>query len=182
MNEVVDIKIGDRVPDFSIKDIDGNTIQMSNNVGKKTLLVFFRFASCPLCTVRFVQLIQNYSKYQSKGLNIIAIFESSPEFINRYITDKRKVPFPIVADLEGKLYKLYNVKKSIKGTVIGMFRIFKMLKGMWASNFAMAKPDGSISRVPADFLIDPLLRVSDCYYGSDIGDHIALNRIDSFIK
>ena len=118
MNKVVDIEIGDRVPDFVIKDIDGNTIQLSNNIGKKTLLVFFRFATCPLCTVRFVQLIQNFSTYQNKGLNIIAVFESSPEFINRYITDKRKVPFPIIADLEGKLYKLYNVKKSIKSYCI----------------------------------------------------------------
>ena len=181
MNEVIDIEVGDRVPDFVTSDIYGNTIQMSNYVGNKTLLVFFRFASCPLCTVRFAQLIQNYSTYQNKGLKIIAVFESSPEFINRYITDKRKVPFPIVADLEGSLYKLYNVKKSIKGTVVGMFRIFKMFKGMWESNFAMAKPDGSITRVPADFLIDPLLRVSDCHYGSDIGDHIGLNRINNFI-
>lgn len=177
-----DLIPGDKVPDFIVEDINGNSIQMSNYVGKKTMLVFFRFASCPLCTVRFVQLVQNYSEYAAKGLNIIAIFESSPEYIRRYVTDKRKVPFPIVADLDGELYELYNVKKSITGTMLGMFRIFKMFKGMFASGFAMGKPDGSITRVPADFLIGPMLSVKESHYGSDIGDHIGLKKISAFLN
>lgn len=177
-----DLILGDRVPDFIVEDIDGNSIQLSNYVGKKTLLVFFRFASCPLCTVRFVQLVQNYPEYKAKGLNIIAVFESSPEYIRRYITNKRNVPFPIVANLEGELYKLYNVKKSVTGMFLGMFRIFKMFKGLRASGFAMGKPDGSIIRVPADFLIGPLLTVKESYYGSDIGDHIGLNKISAFVN
>ncbi|MCK4865389.1 MAG: redoxin domain-containing protein [Gammaproteobacteria bacterium] len=177
-----DIMLGDRAPDFTTTDLDGNTIQISDYVGKKTLLVFFRFASCPLCTVRFAQLIQNYPEYSKKGLNIIAVFESSPEYIRRYVNDKRKVPFPIIADPEGELYKLYNVKKSIVGTMKGMFRIFKMLKSMMDPAYSMGKPDGSITRIPADFLINPLMVVTDSYYGSDIGDHIPLNRITHFIN
>lgn len=177
-----DLVIGDRVPDFIINDIFGETIQLSNFVGKKTLLVFFRFASCPLCTVRFAQLVQNYQEYADKGLNIVAVFESSPEFVKRYATNKKNVPFPVIADLEGELYKLYNVKKSVTATVLGMFRIFKMIKGMFVRKFSMAVPDGSITRVPADFLIGPLLTVQESYYGSDIGDHIPLKHITEFLE
>lgn len=177
-----DLLVGDKIPDFTTKDIFGEPVQMSNYVGKKTLLVFFRFASCPLCTVRFAQLVQNYQTYADKGLNIVAIFESSPEFIKRYATNKKNVPFTVIADLEGELYKLYNVKKSITGTVLGMFRIFKMFKGMLSRKFSMAVPDGSMTRVPADFLIGPLLTVKESYYGSDIGDHIPLKHIDNFLK
>lgn len=177
-----DLTIGDSVPDFSTTDINGNTIQLSDYIGKKTLLCFFRFATCPLCTVRFLQLLQNYPDYQARGLNIIAVFESSPDYVRRYVSDRRKVPFPIIADLDGELYKLYNVKKSVPGMIFGMFRIFKMLKGMLDPEFSMGKPDGSITRVPADFLISPLMKIKDSYYGKDIGDHIPLNRIDKFIN
>jgi len=180
MNEN-DILAGQHAPDFTATDMDGNTIQFSNYVGKKTLLVFFRFASCPLCTVRFAQLVQNFPNYQEKGLNIIAVFESSPDYVRKYINDKRKVPFPIIADLEGDLYKLYNVKKSILGTAKGMFRIFKMLKGMFDPAHSMGIPDGSISRVPADFLVNPLMIVKESYYGKDIGDHIPFKHIDNFL-
>lgn len=177
-----DLLPGDNVPDFVRKDIFDETVQISNYVGKKTLLVFFRFASCPFCTVRFAQLLQNYPKYSANGLHIIAIFESSPEFVRRYATNKKNIPFPVIADLDGELYKLYNVKKSILGTAKGMFRIFKMMKGMFVRKFSMAVPDGSITRVPADFLIGPLLTVKESYYGNDIGDHIPFKHIDSFLK
>lgn len=177
-----DLVIGDRVPDFIVTDIFGETIQLSNFVGKKTLLVFFRFASCPLCTVRFAQLVQNHSEYAAKGLNVVSVFESSPEFVKRYATNKKNVPFPVIADLEGDLYKLYNVKKSIVGTVIGSFRIFKIFKGLFSRKFSVAVPDGSITRVPADFLIGPVLTVQESYYGSDIGDHIPLKHINEFLE
>lgn len=176
------ISIGDNAHDFQATDLNGNTIQLSNYMGKKTLLCFFRFASCPLCTVRFTQLIQKYPEYKEGGLEIIAVFESSPDYIRKYISNNNQIPFPIIADLEGRLYKLYNVKKSILGMMLGMFRIFKMIKGMTTPGFKMGKPDGSVHRVPADFLIDPLLTIDESYYGSDIGDHIPMKRIETFVK
>lgn len=177
-----DLQPGDKALDFKTQDIDDNPIQLSDFIGKKTLLCFFRFASCPLCTVRFSQILQNYPEYRNRGLNVLAVFESSPEYIHRYVSSKKKVPFPIIADLEGDLYKLYNVKKSVTGTMRGMLRMFTMIKGMLDPDYEMGKPDGSVTRVPADFLISPLLTIHDSYYGKDIGDHIPLKRIDEFIK
>ncbi|NIR94966.1 MAG: redoxin domain-containing protein, partial [Gammaproteobacteria bacterium] len=42
-----DLKPGDKALDFKTQDIDDNPIQLSDFIGKKTLLCFFRFASCP---------------------------------------------------------------------------------------------------------------------------------------
>lgn len=177
-----DIKIGDAAPDFHTTDINGNSIQLSSYMGQKTMICFFRFASCPLCTVRFTQLLQRFPEYRKNGLNVIAVFESSPDYIKNYLNEARKIPFPIVADLEGKLYKLYNVKKSLLAMMLGMFRMSTMFKGMRTPGYSMGKPDGSVNRVPADFLVDSLMTVEDCYYGSDIGDHIDFKRIDSFLN
>ena len=35
------IKIGDNIPDFSLKDQDGNLLKISNYLGKKKLVIFF---------------------------------------------------------------------------------------------------------------------------------------------
>lgn len=172
---------GDRAPEFETVDINGNNIQLDGNRGKNTLICFFRFASCPLCTVRFTQLLQKFSEYRDKDLNIIAVFESSPEYIKTYLNEAKKIPFPIVADLDGRLFKLYNVKKSFLAMMLGMFRMKTMFKGMRSPGYSMGKPDGSVSRVPADFLIDSLMTIEESYYGSDIGDHIPFKRIDAFL-
>ncbi|MDH5425821.1 MAG: peroxiredoxin family protein [Gammaproteobacteria bacterium] len=179
---MINLSAGDNAPDFQATDLNGTTIQLSSYAGKKTLLCFFRFASCPLCTVRFTQLLQKYPEYKESGLEIIAVFESSPDYIRKYISHNNQIPFPVIGDLEGRIYKLYNVKKSFLGMMLGMFRIFKMIKGMSTPGFKMGKPDGSVHRVPADFLIDPLLTIEKSYYGSDIGDHIPLKSIDDFIS
>lgn len=48
--------------------------------------------------------------------------------------------------------------------------------------FKMGKPDGSVTRVPADFLITPLMTIHESYYGRDIGDHMPLRTIENFIN
>ena len=35
------IKPGDQIPDFSLKDQDGNLLKISNYLGKKKLVIFF---------------------------------------------------------------------------------------------------------------------------------------------
>lgn len=174
------VSIGDQAPDFEVNDIYNNTVKLSSYKGEKVLLVFFRFASCPLCTVRFMQLVQDCKKYQAQGIRVIAVFESSADYIKTYITNSQSVPFSIIPDLEGRLYKLYGVKKSFLGMMLGMFRVVKMFKGLVARAFKMGRPDGSVMRVPADFLIDEFQRIVDSYYGTDIGDHIPMKRIRAF--
>lgn len=39
------------------------------------------------------------------------------------------------------------------------------------------KRDGTISRIPADFIIDENGVITITYYGTNIGDHLALNKI-----
>lgn len=172
---------GDYAPDFDMPDLDGNPIRLSDYRGKKVLLVFFRYATCPFCTVRFVRLTQEVQHYAAQGIQIIGVFESSRDYIRQYLS-RRGIPFPVIPDPEGKLYTSYGVKKSLVGTMIGMFRIFSLLRAMLDPDYKMAVPDSSIMRIPADFLIGPAQTIVDVYYGSDIGDHIPFRRIDQFAE
>jgi thioredoxin-dependent peroxiredoxin len=168
---------GQQSPDFSMVDMNGQTIRLSDYRGKQVLLSFFRFATCPFCTVRFMQLTQEAERYAAMGIEIIAVFESSREYIQEYL-GRRALPFPVIPDPEGRLYAQYGLKKSMTGLLFGMFRMLTLLRALFETDFRMGKPDSSILRIPADFLLGPDGAVVDSYYGSDIGDHIPFKRID----
>ncbi|HEY9147487.1 MAG TPA: redoxin domain-containing protein [Gammaproteobacteria bacterium] len=173
------LQTGDTAPDFSLQEMAGTTIRLSDYRGKKVLLCFFRFATCPFCTVRFVRLTQEAERYATMGLEIVAVFESSQEYIQEYL-GRRPLPFPVIPDPEGRLYAEYGVKKSMAGLLFGMFRMPTLLRALFDPEFRMGKPDSSILRIPADFLIDTDGTVEASYYGSDIGDHMPFRHIDEF--
>jgi peroxiredoxin len=173
------LQTGDIAPGFSLQDMAGTTVRLSDYRGKKVLLCFFRFATCPFCTVRFVRLAQETERYSAMGLEIVAVFESSREYIQEYL-GRRPLPFPVIPDPEGVLYAAYGVKKSMSGLLFGMFRMPTLLRALFDPQFRMGKPDSSILRIPADFLIGADGTVEESYYGSDIGDHMPFRRIDEF--
>lgn len=172
--------IGEPAPDFIAQDISGRQIRLTDFRGKKVLLCFFRYATCPFCTVRFVRLAHEAQRYASSGLVILGVFESSQEYIKNYIS-RRGLPFPVIPDPDGKLYAKYGVKKSIPGLMLGMFRMPTMLRALFDPDYRMARPDGSVTRIPADFLIKTDMTISESYYGSDIGDHMPFKAIDNFV-
>ncbi len=175
------LQAGDIAPDFTMPDLNGKPIHLAEFRGKKVLLVFFRYATCPFCTVRFVRLAQECARYVAEGIEVIGVFESSPEYIREYLS-RRGLPFPIIPDPEGVLYEQYGVKHSMTGMLFGMFRMPTLLRALFDPEYRMAKPDGSMTRIPADFLIDSDQVIADAYYGSDIGDHIPFKRIDAFAE
>lgn len=175
------LNIGDLAPDFTMRDMSGSDIRLYDFKGKKILLCFFRYATCPFCTVRFVRLSQEVERYAKQGIQIVGVFESSEEYIQKYL-GSRGLTFPIIPDPTGELYRQYGVKKSLPGIMIGMFRMPALLRALFDREYRMAKPDGSISRIPADFLINADKSIADTYYGSDIGDHIPFKRIDKFAE
>ncbi|PKM45733.1 MAG: hypothetical protein CVV05_05595 [Gammaproteobacteria bacterium HGW-Gammaproteobacteria-1] len=170
---------GNRAPAFSLPGLDGRSVRLADFRGRKVLLVFFRYATCPFCTVRFARLVQETPRYAAQGLQLIGVFESDADYIREYL-GRRGLPFPIIPDPEGTLYTLYGVKRSLPGLLFGMFRLPTLLRALFDPDYRMARPDGSLTRIPADFLIGPDQVIADAYYGSDIGDHIPFARIDRF--
>lgn len=176
---MITLNSGEVAPGFAVKDVNGTPVSLSEYQGKKVLLTFFRYASCPFCTVRFVRMTQEVERYAQQGIQVIGVFESSPEYIKEYL-GPRGLPFPVIPDPQGELYARYGIRKSLPGLMFGMFRMPTLLRALFDKEYRMAKPDGDITRIPADFLITPDQIIADSYYGSDIGDHIPFKRIDEF--
>ena len=165
------------VPQFTVSDILGEKYSPEKYMGQKWMLSFFRYASCPACNLRIQNLLQEYDELKEKGLSIIAVFESPIDSIMKYV-GKNELPFPIIPDPERNLYKLYGVESSWLGYIMGAPTVMKaILKG-----FFPGKMEGDKAIVPADFLINPDGTIHTAYYGKNIGDHLLISNISSFIK
>jgi peroxiredoxin Q/BCP len=115
-----------------------------------------------------------------RNLHQVAIFQSPRESILKY-AGNQNAPFPVLADPERILYRLYGIESSWSGFIRGSLRLpsvaSALVKGFWPG-----KMEGIKSMVPADFLIGPDLTVQVAYYGSDIGDHLPIEKINEWLQ
>lgn len=171
---------GQKVPSFSIRDFENNIITEEDLRGKKTLLSFYRYVSCPFCNLRIHRLLEHYSSYESNGLQIIGVFESPAESMAKLI-DKQAISFPIIPDPKLELYKLFGVRPSVWSFIKGCFDV-KNFSSAMSKGFLPGKIEGALTMMPADFLIDENLNCEVAYYGSYISDHLDFSQIDSKIN
>ena len=67
------LKVGDNAPDFSCKNQHGNTVNLSDMIGKKVVLFFYPKANTPGCTAEACNLNDNYNRFISEGYEIIVV-------------------------------------------------------------------------------------------------------------
>lgn len=174
------LEVGDKTPYFKTLDVMGNLVDMDDYKGKRVLLSFYRFVTCPLCNLRVAQFMKAYPQLK-EDIAVIAVFESSQEYITDYVGPKG-LPFPVIADPKAILFKHFGVETSWFKSMLAMLKPFTMMKAMWNVGFRMGPRDGKANRVPADFLIDTDGTLRVCHYGSNITDHIPMRQVERFMK
>lgn len=173
-------------PAFDTRDVYGQRVALTQFVGRKLLLSFYRAAVCPLCNLRMLYLMDRYEEYRRQGLSVVAFFESSPKVIHHYL-DRHHAPFPVIADLDRQVYSLYGLESSWLGSFRALlFRQPTYLRAhrrhAGGGYFSQLFMDGKFGRLPADFLIGPDLRIQVAYYGRDAGDFMRFATIHEFLS
>ncbi|HSI68959.1 MAG TPA: thioredoxin-dependent thiol peroxidase [Gillisia sp.] len=102
------LKEGDKAPDFSVPDQDGNTIQLSNYKGKKLVLFFYPKASTPGCTAEACNLRDNWEHFQKKGYEILGVSADSQKRQQNF-RNKYELPYPLLADEDREVINAYGV-------------------------------------------------------------------------
>lgn len=174
------IQPGTLAPAFATVDVFGRRLELHDYRGRAVMLSFYRFASCPFCNLRVNRLIQSQAVFADRGLDLIAVFQSSEENIRKHVGEQ-KVPFPILADPGKRLYEKYGIESS--GWAIARAAVLRIGDAARAisKGFLPKDIDGDKNIVPADFLIDEEGVVRVAYYGKDIGDHLPIERIEAWL-
>jgi peroxiredoxin len=80
--------LGNKVPDFSLPDVNGNTVNLSDFFGKNhVLLIFVRGDWCPTCHIMIRAYEMNRDKFLQKGIVPIGISPDSNE-INKAMVER----------------------------------------------------------------------------------------------
>ncbi len=171
-------KIGEKVSRIRLPGIDHLDFDTEGLHGKPFMLSFFRFASCPLCNLRVHQLVQRFNEF-GDDFTIVAIFDSPLANLIRH-AERHSAPFPILADESNRYYHEYSIERSLSGVFKGMvMRMPKLVEGM-RKGYLPTVIRGSMTTMPADFLIDRAGVIQEAYYGNDEGDHLPIERAIEF--
>lgn len=175
------LQAGDKAPNFEIKAVSGQNIQLAQCQEGKVLLSFFRHLGSPTCHFRLQQLIADYKELQANGFAIIAVFESDEKSLQDFLVEN-PVPFPLIADADSQLYTSYSLEKSLGKSLSSLTK--KQYKRDKKAGKAILKgknyPKKAKShRISADFIIEKGV-ILEAHYGQYIGDHLPMYRIHQY--
>ena len=102
------LEAGDKAPDFSVEDQDGNTVKLSDFKGKKLVLFFYPKASTPGCTAEACNLRDNWERFQEKGYAILGVSADTQKKQSNF-KNKYEFPFPLLADEDKEVIQAYGV-------------------------------------------------------------------------
>lgn len=110
------LKVGDKAPDFTVNDQDGNPVKLSSLKGKKVVLYFYPKDMTPGCTAEACNLRDNYDSMVRRGYEILGVSTDS-EKLHKKFTEKEKLPFRLLADTEKAIHTAYGtwVEKAMYG-------------------------------------------------------------------
>lgn len=89
---------GTKIPDVTVTDINGNTIDLIDRVsGKPSILIFYRGGWCPYCNLQLSKLQKIDSSLKSLGYEILAISPDRPEELRKSI-EKNNLGYTLFSD------------------------------------------------------------------------------------
>lgn len=119
------LKVGDKVPDFSSKDQDGNTINLSDYKGKKLVVFFYPRANTPTCTTEACNLNDNYDQLKNEGYELLGVSEDSQRKQSNF-SKKFGFQYSLLADVDHEVIDAFGVwgpKKFMGREFDGIHRI-----------------------------------------------------------
>lgn len=108
-----DVKIGDKVSDFTINNFDGNTYSLSKSGSEYTVIMFWS-TSCPNVQPYTSRINALASEYMPKGVSFWAVNSNSTESTEEVKTHKTEkgYPFPVLKDDGNVVADLFGAQKT----------------------------------------------------------------------
>jgi len=102
------LKIGDKAPEVSLNDQNGELHNLSDYRGRKVVLYFYPKDDTPGCTKEACNFRDNIARFTTAGVEVIGVSvdseKSHAKFANKY-----ELPFILLADTEKKVVEDYGV-------------------------------------------------------------------------
>ena len=104
------LETGTKAPGFSVRDHNGNTVNLDDFSGKKVVLWFYPKADTPGCTMEGKGFRDDYAKFTEKNTVILGVSLDN-ELDNKAFAEKFNFPYPLLCDVNHELALAYHAVK-----------------------------------------------------------------------
>jgi len=119
MSQTNKLKVGDKVPDFVLKDQNNNDFNIADFRGKQILVIYFYPKDdTPGCTTEACSFRDTFEVFTELNVKVIGI-SSDNVVSHKKFEEKYNLPFTLLADTNKKVQKLFGVPKSFLGMIPG---------------------------------------------------------------
>ena len=147
------LEVGMKAPDFTLLDKRGNSVSLSDFLGKKVVLYFYPKDSTPGCTRQACAFAQNHSNFEDKNVVVIGVSKDSVASHLKF-AEKYELPFVLLSDPELQAIQAYGVwqEKKLYGKVsMGVVRSTYLIdeRGVIEKVMPKVKPDTNAAEILA---------------------------------
>jgi len=93
----VKLMVGSKLPDFTLKDVDGKPFDSTSLLGAPAAVLFYRGNWCPLCMAQIREMARRYQDIAALGIRIVLV-SPQPEEHSRKLASQYDVPFVVLVD------------------------------------------------------------------------------------
>jgi thioredoxin-dependent peroxiredoxin len=108
------MKIGEKAPDFTLQDKNGEKWSLGEHAGKTVVLLFYPGDDTPVCTKQLCSVRDNWSEYRQTGAEVVGISMDSVAS-HKSFADKYDLTLKLLSDESGEVVKAYDVKSWLPG-------------------------------------------------------------------
>ena len=99
------VAVGDRAPDFMLKDQDGKDVRLSDLTGRsRVVLIFFRGKYCLVCRAALRGLLPKLEDFTNSRVAVVAVGPMTPAEAKAF-----DLPFPVLSDPDLEATKKYGL-------------------------------------------------------------------------
>ena len=109
------VAVGQKAPDFTLNDVNGNPVALSSKIGSKLLLIDFWAAWCDPCRQENPNVVKVYNEFHKKGFDVfgVSLDKKKEDWVKAIADDK--LTWTHVSDLQywnnaaAKLYAVNSI-------------------------------------------------------------------------
>ncbi|MBM4363073.1 MAG: peroxiredoxin [Deltaproteobacteria bacterium] len=131
------LPVGSPAPDVEGRDASGARVSLASASGRHRVVYFYPKDATPGCTREACAFRDAWDRYQARGVQVFGVSRDSEASHDRF-REEHRLPFPLVADEDGRAQRAYGVASRL---------------GMSARVTFVVGPDGRVERVIED--VDP---------------------------
>lgn len=140
------LPVGSSIPDFSLKDQEGNWFHARDHMGKQPMVVFFYPKDfTPGCTAEACAFRDSYEDFTEAGVLVVGI-SSDTEKSHRKFAQKYRLPFILLSDPNKEVRRKFRVANRLLNLLPGRETFVIDKQGMVVMAFEGMQASGHVRR------------------------------------